>query len=111
METVHQTYIVSESPHRIEPADEGTPTEYVSPEAAGKAIKDGHHGEYGTRYVLKVALTPVAEYSRSWTMVRKRDHEHAFNPDDLTYSSLCVADTECTMTYAEYLREGDTGHA
>jgi hypothetical protein len=111
METTHQTYIVSESPHRIEPADEETPTEYVSPESAGKAIKDGHHGEYGTRYVLKVALTPVAEYSRAWTMIRKSDHEHVFNPDDLTYGSMCEGSPDCTMTYREYLQRGDLGHA
>jgi len=111
METIHQTYIVSESPHRIEPVGEETPTEYVSPEAAGKAIMDGLHGEYGTRYVLRVALTPVAEYSRAWTMVRKPDHEHVFPGAPEDPEAMCAGSPDCTMTYAEYLREGDTGHA
>lgn len=106
---IYTTFIVSESPHRIEPADEETPTHYSSPEDAGKAITDGLHGEYGTRYVLSVALTPVAEYSRSWTLVRKTDdHEHTFSDFEIKPETEC---DHCPLTYAEYQRLGDTGHA
>jgi hypothetical protein len=64
-------YIVSDEPDRIEPVDEDPPTHYSTPADAGEAIMNGFHGEAGQRYVLKVTLEPVAEYSRSWTLVRK----------------------------------------
>lgn len=66
------TYIVSESPDRIEPAGEDTPSQYATAEDAGEAIKQDYHGEYGTKYVLKISIDAVvAEYSRPWTLVRK----------------------------------------
>lgn len=66
------TYIVSDSPDRIEPSGEDTPSQYATAEDAGNAIKNGYHGEYGHKYVLKVSIDSVAaEYDRPWALVRK----------------------------------------
>jgi hypothetical protein len=73
MESIHQTFIVSESPDHIEPVGEEVPTEYATPEGAANAIRAGVHGDYGTRYVIKVAYSVVAEYSRPWALVRRED--------------------------------------
>lgn len=104
------TYVVSDSPDRIEPTGEDVPSQYQTPEEAGDAIKNDWHGGYGRKYVLAVKIVSVvAEYDRPWSIVRKDDHEHVFSlpePDE-----FCVGTSECTMTYAEYLRMGDTGHA
>ena len=101
---MREIYIVSDAKDRIHPVEEDIPSEYPTAEAAGDAIKDGLHGEYGTRYVLKVSITAVAEYSRSWTMVRKPDgHEHVFPGYGL--DAVCVGSASCTMTYQEYLSQ------
>jgi hypothetical protein len=64
-------YVVSDEPDRIEPSDESSREPYLTAEEAREGIMNGFHGEAGQRYVLKVTLEPVAEYSRSWTLVRK----------------------------------------
>jgi hypothetical protein len=55
----------------IIPSGEDEPTAYESPEQAGEAITHGVHGDYGTKYVLKVSTELVAEYSRPWALIRK----------------------------------------
>lgn len=70
-----EIFIVSDEPDRIAPSFEGVPTTYESADAAGRAIQQDVHGEYGTRYVLKVTLEQVAEYYRPWTL-RRKDGPH-----------------------------------
>ena len=74
MEKITTAFIVSDEPDSISrPVDDQhqDPPLYSSPEEAGEAIKTGEHGEFGTKYVLRVAFTPVAEYRRPWALVRK----------------------------------------
>jgi hypothetical protein len=75
------TYVVSDSPNRIELSGEETLSQYETPEQAGTAITAGWHGEYGRKFVLAVTITSVvAEYHRPWALARKEDHEAAQGP-------------------------------
>jgi len=72
------TYVVSDSPDRIDLSGEETLSQYASPEQAGTAITAGWHGEYGRKYVLAIQVNSVeAVYDRPWALVRKEDHEAA----------------------------------
>lgn len=66
-------YIVSESPDRIEPANEEIPSRYTTAEKAGDAIKSGVHGDYGTRYVLWITTELSATYDRAWVLIPKEE--------------------------------------
>ncbi len=68
------TYIVSESPDHIDLSGEDTVSQYADPEAAGNAIKNGYHGEYGRKYVLSIEINGVAaEYDRQFVLIKKED--------------------------------------
>lgn len=53
--------------------DDVTLIQYANVEGAGKAIRDGYHGQYGTRYILAMDLSVAAVAERSWTLVHKTD--------------------------------------
>ena len=66
-------YVVSNAPYRIEMppgdyAEGGDPGHYQTANDAVDAIEQDHHGDAGTRYVLRVDVYPVATYSRAWTL-------------------------------------------
>lgn len=69
LKTTHKVwYIVSDSPDRIDPVNEGPPDHYDTPEDAGDSIVTGYHGELGTRYVLAVDVSVVATWDRPWAL-------------------------------------------
>lgn len=66
-------YIVSSDPgHLVPPVDE-IPPEYATVDEAYDAIVSGHHGEYGTRYILKINSQCVAVAQRPWALTRKTE--------------------------------------
>jgi hypothetical protein len=66
-------YVVSTDPESLYPGatDDDTITTYRTPEQAVASITAGLHGDFGTRYVLKIELEVVATATRPWAIVPK----------------------------------------
>jgi hypothetical protein len=63
-------YVVSLERDSIQLYDEDDLIQYDTKEEAGEAIRNGVHGEAGTRYVLRVELSVNATYDRAWIAIR-----------------------------------------
>lgn len=67
-------YVVSCDSDQITMADDAENLDqYACVEDAESDIRNGQHGQYGTRYILAVDLSVVAVVERSWTLVHKTD--------------------------------------
>lgn len=63
-------YVVSAVRDRIESTEDGDLSHYQGIEDAGDAVVHGHHGEAGTRYVLRVKTSVERIYDRGWAIVK-----------------------------------------
>lgn len=66
-------FIVSDSQDRLELSGEESLSLYDTAEDAAKAITDGWHGEYGSKYILKIKVELVATATRPWAIIKMGD--------------------------------------